>query len=149
MVGTVKITVEGRWHSGVKRGMFEVWQHYFFVYNAEPHESRSAWMATKSLQWYHCGRAMFATTGKFVQMNAKANLFALCWVPPNLDKISFSSPKECASAPQPTEWCRLRLANLLCKSTIPSAISRALCRRSLHRTGCEKAVLSISKGCYD
>ena len=30
--------------------MFEVWQHYFFIYNAEPHEFRSARMATNSLQ---------------------------------------------------------------------------------------------------
>ena len=44
------------------------------------------------------GGALLATTGKFVQTNAEANLFALCWVQPNLDKINFSSPKECALA---------------------------------------------------
>ena len=30
--------------------MFEVMLHYFFIYNAEPHEFRSARMATNSLQ---------------------------------------------------------------------------------------------------
>ena len=35
-----------------------------------------------------------------------------------------------------------RLLNLLCKSTTLTAYSRAQCRQSLHRTGCEKAMLS-------
>ena len=35
-----------------------------------------------------------------------------------------------------------QLLNLLCKSTTLTAYSRAQCRRSLHRTGCEKAMLS-------
>ncbi|MBR4967204.1 MAG: hypothetical protein IKY19_03085, partial [Bacteroidaceae bacterium] len=35
-----------------------------------------------------------------------------------------------------------QLLNLLCKSTTLTAYSRAQCRRSLHRTGSEKAMLS-------
>ena len=38
--------------------------------------------------------ALLATTEKIMQMDAKANLFALCLVSQNLDKINFSSPKE-------------------------------------------------------
>ena len=36
----------------------------------------------------------------------------------------------------------MQFVNLLCKSTTLTAYSRAQCRRSLHRTGCEKAMLS-------
>ena len=33
-----------------------------FYYNAEPHKFRSAWIPATSIEWHHCGRAMFATT---------------------------------------------------------------------------------------
>ena len=56
--------------------------------------------------------------------------------------------RQAASGEVWTDWrilqqlMLMQFVNLLCKSTTLTAYSRAQCRRSLHRTGCEKAMLS-------
>ena len=48
------------------------------AFYAELRGGKATFMGLFTERKCHCVRAMFATTGKFAQTNAEANLFALC-----------------------------------------------------------------------
>ena len=50
----------------IVRGMFEDLRGYKLSYIAAQIKVRSTLQTSESLEWHHCGRAMFATTGTLV-----------------------------------------------------------------------------------